>query len=131
MLRNWFQVYYADKIFAIGKINKKNKVDGGTGYAVQMAINNSKPVVVFDLNDNQWKEWDYNLNIWQSIDTPILTKNFAGIGTREITQAGVNAIREVYQKTLNSSEADKPKVLMTPEQYKDWILKSDDTRVVS
>ena len=35
------------------------------------------------------------------IDTPVLTKNFAGIGTREINDAGKQAIRDVYDKTFN------------------------------
>lgn len=100
MLRNWFQVKYSDKVFAIGRISN-NKVEGGTGYAVQMAINNDKPVVVFDQNDNVWKEWDGTKFV--PVETPVLTKNFAGIGTREITPEGVQAIRDVYEKTSGNS----------------------------
>ena len=38
------------------------------------------------------------------IDTPVLTKNFAGIGTREINDAGKQAIRDVYDKTFESED---------------------------
>jgi hypothetical protein len=48
LARNWAQVKYSDGIFAIGTI-KYGKVDGGTGWAVQMAIDEQKSVHVFDL----------------------------------------------------------------------------------
>ena len=34
-------------------------------------------------------------------ETPKLTQNFAGIGTRNITKEGVEAIRNVYSNTFN------------------------------
>jgi hypothetical protein len=65
LIRNWTQVKYSDAIFAIGtlvkpgqsidpnnsketRIAKKVIVSGGTGYAVEMAIQADKPVYVFD-----------------------------------------------------------------------------------
>lgn len=102
MRRNNAQVVNADTIFAIGVI-ENNQVLGGTGWAVDMAINEyHKPVNVFDQNKNQWFKWNYDTNSFERIDTPILTKNFAGIGTREINNNGKQAIKEVYQKTQNS-----------------------------
>lgn len=115
LIRNWAQVKYADAIFAIGKlVNKGQKlfpnrsndtrvatnvaVTGGTGYAVAMAIQAGKPVYVFDQNRKQWyKNIDGK---WSKSDTPTLTKNFAGIGTREINETGIQAIRDVYENTF-------------------------------
>lgn len=115
LIRNWAQVKYADAIFAIGKLvnkgqklfpNKKNDtrvatnvaVTGGTGYAVAMAIQAGKPVYVFDQNRLQWyKNIDGK---WSKSDTPVLTKNFAGIGTREINEYGRQAIENVYRATF-------------------------------
>ena len=96
LARNWMQVKNSEAIFAIGSITK-NIVDGGTGWAVQMAIDAGKPVFVFDQNLNKWFTWE--CNIFTSIDVPMLTHNFAGIGTREITNNGKDAIRDVYYKT--------------------------------
>jgi hypothetical protein len=120
--RNWFQVKNADAIFAIGVIvapggidpkgyvnkTKKEIVAGGTGYAVEMAIQHNKPTYVFDQVKNKWFIWKTNTNLFgiiygglfSEIDTPILTKNYAGIGTREINENGIKAIIEVYDKTL-------------------------------
>ena len=116
LIRNWNQVKYADAIFAIGSIVERGEkvfpsrrddtriatnptVTGGTGYAVGMAILEGKPVHVFDQNKNQWYTWDGNNFVVEN--TPTLTQNFAGIGTREINESGKNAIREVYEKTFN------------------------------
>ena len=97
--RNWQQVKNSDEVFAISTI-KNNLVEGGTGWAVQMAIDTGKPVHVFDQNTNSW--YTYENGSWVKTETPVLTPNFAGIGTRQISEAGKKAIEEVYDKTFNS-----------------------------
>lgn len=118
LIRNWAQVKYADAIFAVGSFaNPKNNerlfpnipgdvrtaknvaVKGGTGYAVTMAIFAGKPVYVYD---QERKMWARNINgqwEWLNNEVPTLTKRFAGIGTRNINQDGINAIREVFEAT--------------------------------
>lgn len=114
--RDYLQAKAADAIFAIsalvkpgekdkkGYVNKTNEtvVEGGTGYAVQMAINLGKPVYVFDQNNQIWTM--YKNGSWVSIETPVLTPKFAGIGTREINEAGKQAIKDVYKKTFGESK---------------------------
>ena len=92
--RNWFQVKNAEAVFAISTITN-NKVDGGTGWAVHMDIAVGKPVFVFDQLKKKWFTYD---NGFVECDVPTLTKNFAGIGTREINDDGRNAIKQVYGK---------------------------------
>ena len=117
LARNWAQVKYSKQIFAIGSIVKSgakdsrgyyNKsefdiVSGGTGYAVQMGINNDREVYVFDQNLSKWFRWSYNsLRFVELKQTPKITdENFAGIGTREINPDGLKSIREVYENTFN------------------------------
>ena len=121
LIRNWSQVKYADSIFAIGTIlsigdemnyGKKaliRQVKGGTGYAVQMAINENKPVYVYD---QIRKSWFKNINgIWNASEVPTLTTNFAGIGTRQINKDGLKAIEDVYSKTFNKVD-NKPDVIL-------------------
>lgn len=116
LIRNWSQVKYSDAVFAVGHLvkpgerifpNQKNDtrtakqvaVAGGTGYAVEMAIQAGKPVYVYD---QERKQWYKNIDgKWSKSDVPTLTKNFAGIGTRQINQDGINAIRSVFEKTFN------------------------------
>lgn len=109
--RNWFQVKNSDAIFAIGNIvtvgemgskYKNNSdlevVDGGTGYAVMMGIISNKPVFVFEQNKNKWFVWEKDKFI--ETEEPKLTQNFAGIGTRELNENGINAIKSIYKNTF-------------------------------
>jgi len=102
--RNWFQVKNSESIFAIGKIikNKNNLeiIEGGTGYAVSMSIINKKPTYVFDQYINKWFKWDYKQNKFIKTNIPRLTQNFAGIGTRNINENGLNAIKNILKITF-------------------------------
>ena len=117
LARNWAQVKYSDEVFAIGTIVEPGKkgskgfynksefqvVDGGTGYAVMMGIDNQKTVYVFDQDKDKWFRWSYtSLSFRELKGTPVITsENFAGIGTREIKPNGILAIQEVYNLTFN------------------------------
>lgn len=108
LARDWFQVKNSDTIIAIGNIlnpkekgertiNKTTKqiVDGGTGYAVELAIQNNKPVFVFNQKDNKWYKWE--MDKFNRINyIPKLTENFAGIGSRNLTKKGENAIKKLF-----------------------------------
>ena len=116
LARNWAQVKYSKQVFAIGTIikageksvkgyknNSKNDVvDGGTGYAVMMAINQENDVYVFDQIKDRWFRWSYNsLRFVELKEVPLITEqDFAGIGTRDIQPNGIKAIRDVYEKTF-------------------------------
>lgn len=96
LARNWIQVKNADSIFAISTIKGK-KVSGGTGWACQMAIDTDKDLYVFDQEQEKWYYWNGKFEVCV---TPKLTKNFAGIGSREINESGIKAIRNVYLRTF-------------------------------
>lgn len=116
--RNWFQVANSDAIFAIGTIKRfidketgkqtrSPQVNGGTGYAVQMAINDlpskHRDIYVFDQKDGVWYVYDKaTKDFVLHPQTPVLpaSGNFAGIGTREINVAGLQAIKDVYKASV-------------------------------
>lgn len=104
--RNWYQVKNADEVFAIGTFQDGPKsmiVNGGTSWAVQMALDNNKTVYFFDQDLSKWFILDKKLSerpIEMEGGPSITTKNFAGIGTRKLNPAGKAAIREVYQNTF-------------------------------
>lgn len=117
LARNWVQVKYSDQIFAIGIIvdpgkkgslgyyskAKYQSVDGGTGYACMCAINNNKPLYVFDQNKIKWFRWSYISMSFVEFkeDLRIEVENFAGIGTRKINNNGIKAIEDLYRNTFN------------------------------
>lgn len=106
--RNWFQVKNSESVFAISREflgTEKKIVAGGTGWAVQMAIDNNKPTFVFDQPTKLWNEYDYTTNrfeIFAPDYVPTLTKNFAGIGTRELNDDGKKAIELVLKTNLEN-----------------------------
>jgi hypothetical protein len=104
--RNWFQVKHSEAVFAIGYLSFDDRgyaatAEGGTGWAVQMAIDCGKGVYFFDQKKEKWFKW--NRFMFAQCDTPTLTKNFAGIGTRKIDENGKRAIKEVYEKTMKTA----------------------------
>ena len=139
------------KILEEGDTNSKGykvkalQVDGGTGYAVQMAINLGKPVYVFDLNYNVWMKYNPEGLVDSDIpgqkgrfdqtDTPVLTKKFAGVGTREINEAGKQAIRDVYKNTASQAPTQPTETSISPKPeatidtdmnvYKDLLAKNN------
>ena len=133
LIRNWAQVKHSDAVYAVGRLvpagenafpdNKKEDtriaknptVTGGTGYAVNMAILHNKPVYVYNQYDHPtypkgWYKYDANINDYVPTETPILTRHFAGIGTRHINEDGEKAIQDAYENTFNKKvEIPKPK----------------------
>lgn len=126
LARDFYQVDKSDGVFAIANITSSQKaVEGGTNMAVQVGIKQSKPIHVYDLNTESWYQYNQSTGKFEVEDTPVLTKSFAGVGTRNIQNYKVNkngqwvdregyvgydkalkaanAIKAVYQKTFNNT----------------------------
>lgn len=127
LARNFYQVDKSDGVFAISNITSSQKaVQGGTNMAVQVGIKQGKPVHVYDLNTESWYQYNQSTGRFEVEDTPVLTKSFAGVGTRNIQSYKVNkngqwvdregyvgydkalkaanAIKAVYQKTFSKND---------------------------
>jgi hypothetical protein len=99
LARDYSQVKHAEAVYAVSQFEPNGRtVKGGTGWAVQMAIDNGKMVYVFDQIIGHWFVWLYGN--WILANIPKLTQNFAGIGSRDITAKGIKAIEEVYKETF-------------------------------
>lgn len=127
LARDFYQVDKSDGVFAIANIiSSYRAVEGGTNMAVQVGIKQGKPVHVYDLNTERWYQYNQSTGKFEVEDTPVLTKSFAGVGTRNIQNYKVNkngqwvdregyvgydkalkaanAIKAVYQKTFNNAQ---------------------------
>lgn len=127
LARDFYQVDKSDGVFAIANITSSQRaVEGGTNMAVQVGIKQGKPVHVYDLNTENWYQYNQSTGRFEVEDTPVLTKSFAGVGTRNIQNYKVNkngqwvdregyvgydkalkaanAIKAVYQKTFNTAQ---------------------------
>lgn len=144
LIRNWAQVANSEAIFAVAPIGKQGDVwsedvkkpkdkqrviikseavQGGTGYAVEMAIQAGKPVYVYNDTNKKagshlpkgWYTWDGTSFV--PINTPILTKNFAGIGSRNISAEAEQAIANLYDNTfanLSKVTPTQPSISVKP-----------------
>lgn len=64
------------------------------------SIDEKKPVFVFNQYDSTWLLWDYSMKAFREYrKTPTLTRNFAGIGTRNLQANGLQAIIDCYTET--------------------------------
>lgn len=127
LARDFYQVDKSDGVFAVANITSSQKaVEGGTNMAVQVCIKQGKPVHVYDLNTESWYQYNQSTGRFEAEDTPVLTKSFAGVGTRNIQNYKVNkngqwvdregyvgenkalkaynAIKAVYQKTFSKND---------------------------
>lgn len=95
--RSWYQIKDSECVYAIG-IFENNKsimnIKGGTAWACQMAADMNKPVYFFEQTVNCWFLWS---NSWIKIQPPSPAGIYAGIGTREINDDGINAIINLYK----------------------------------
>ena len=119
--RNWYQVKNSEAIFAIGTFENDSftRVNGGTGWTVQMAIDNKKQTFFFNQDKNQWNMYFYPVKKFKKIDfIPTLLPNFAGIGTRAINDNGINAIKNILKcNFLSQKEEEKSMSLIV--KYRD------------
>ena len=115
--RNWSQVKNSDAIFAIADnfytrpglnaVDMSN-IDGGTGWAVAYAVEKidgiERPVYVYVQSKNKWYKYNYNKGVFEEYNqTPVLTKKFAGIGTRDIKDNGKLAVDNLFKNTFSQS----------------------------
>ena len=99
--RNWYQVKDTNGVFAVGRLSASRRtVEGGTGWAVQMAVDSKKPVYVFDTVRSSWQRYDYKKEKFMSCEAPRLTFNFTGIGTRTLPDTGKAAIEQIFERTF-------------------------------
>lgn len=88
------------QIFAVGWIQPDDTVKGGTGWAVELGKLFNRPLCVFDQERNQWFSWQNNK--WVE-DLPKVTHpTFVGTGTRNLTAAGEQAIKDLFARSFST-----------------------------
>jgi hypothetical protein len=96
----WHVVSHADQVFVVGVIQEDNTVHGGTGWSVELARRWHKAVWVFDQEKDEWFYW--NGSTWKTGVPVISSPNFAGSGTRFLSENGKKAIEELFERSFGS-----------------------------
>ncbi|MFZ7127990.1 MAG: hypothetical protein ACOWWM_17670 [Desulfobacterales bacterium] len=94
------------QVFSVGWIQPDDTVKGGTGWGVELAKWFKRPISVYDQERNAWFGW--NEYRWEP-EIPVIRHNsIAGTGTRNLTEAGGLAIRELFDRSFHRTRAAAP-----------------------
>lgn len=86
------------QVIAVGWIQSDDTVKGGTGWGVELAKLFNRPLSVYDQDRRQWFIWQNNRWI---PDNPVVShKTFAATGTRYLTEEGVAAVRDLFERSF-------------------------------
>ena len=88
------------QVFAVGWIQSDDTVKGGTGWAVELGKLFNRPLSVFDQERNQWFSWKDSK--WVQDLPKVEHVTFVGTGTRELTEAGKQAIVDLFVRSFKA-----------------------------
>jgi hypothetical protein len=88
-------------VIAVGWIQPDDTVKGGTGWGVELAKLFNRPLHVYDQDRQGWFAWSDHR--WIAAEPRIADHTFVGTGTRNLTEAGRQAIADLFQRSFGSS----------------------------
>ncbi len=92
-----------DHLFAVGWIQSDGTIKGGTGWGVELAKFFNRAVSVFDQDQERWFTWQDGR--WQEDEPEIPDRPFSATGTRNLTDAGRKAIRDLFERSFGPPPA--------------------------
>jgi hypothetical protein len=109
--RNRFQVQGVNRVYAVTSLDGNGIPFGGTAWAVLVALDHEKmkEVYVYDMKVNHWVKFCgfvinpqtfYPAFAWRPISYDSVSRPdgiYTGIGSRELSKDGENAIRDLYR----------------------------------
>jgi hypothetical protein len=91
----------SDELFAVGWILPDNTVKGGTGWGVELAKVFNRRVHVFDQDKQAWFTWTNHR--WEQSEPCFGGRSISATGTRNLTEAGKNAIQGLFERSLGKA----------------------------
>jgi len=113
--RNYQIAKKAHTIYAFGILEKDGKrVKGGTGWTVQLAMDQGKPVYLFDIPSQSWYRWDHYYQVDENTTTlvtgsqfvpwgpkgPTLHQSSAVVGSRDLDSTTRAEIQALFNRTF-------------------------------
>jgi len=85
-------------VIAVGWIQADNTVKGGTGWGVELAKLFNRPLSVYDQDQKGWFSWENGQ--WVANTPVIVSETFAGTGTRNLSDDGRQALRDLFVRSF-------------------------------
>jgi len=114
--RNYHVVKKAHTLFAFGHIHPNRKeVRGGTGWTIQLALDQAKDVFVFDEDKRKWYSAERKYDVdpvtnllkirtefipWGSTELPTLHQSSAVVGSQLIDQDTQKEVKDLFHRTF-------------------------------
>jgi hypothetical protein len=92
-----------NELFVVGWVQPDDHVRGGTGWGVELAKFFNRPVHVFDQDRKEWLSWDGHQ--WQPSQPTLPSGPFSATGTRNLTDAGREAIASLFERSLSEAQS--------------------------
>ena len=89
-------------VIAVGWIQPDDTVKGGTGWGVELAKLFNRPLSVYDQERKGWFSWEDNH--WVESTPVIRADTFAGTGTRNLSEDGRQALRDLFTRSFGPVE---------------------------
>lgn len=89
-------------VIAVGWIQADNTVKGGTGWGVELAKLFNRPLSVYDQDRKGWFSWEDNH--WVESMPVITSDTFTGTGTRNLSDDGRDALRDLFVRSFGPAE---------------------------
>jgi hypothetical protein len=89
-------------VIAVGWIQADNTVKGGTGWGVELAKLFNRPLSVYDQKQKGWFSWENSQ--WVESTPVIASDTFSGTGTRNLTDDGRDALRDLFIRSFGPAE---------------------------
>ena len=120
--RNFEIVRRADIVYAFGILEDDcQRVQGGTGWTVQLALDQDKKVFVYDIESEAWfhsveghipVEGRLDIGViftpWTERDKPVLHQNSAVVGARIFNENTREEIQNLFQRTFATPPKPTP-----------------------
>ena len=106
--RNYWVVRDTNLVLAFGHFDtaKPHMLQGGTGWSVQMALEQQKPVCVYT---DRWYQFDYPQQRFVQCHPPYLhPQNTTIVGSRRITLQMTQELRNLFQRTIQMETRPLP-----------------------
>jgi len=106
LARYWPMVEKAEALYCVGRFAPGGAgiIEGGPAWPAQMALDAGKQVYFFDEISAKWyRSTDSD---WEETAVPVLTRSFGAACAKNLTEAGISAVRDCLDQTLRLQGVD-------------------------
>lgn len=106
--RNAAIVDSSDQVICISPMDKNGYLKGHSGWAAELAIEQGKPLFIYDTNEDQWYKFDTSDTTegeYVKTETPVLTKSTAFVSSESENDKLKKVVNDIFEATAQEQGA--------------------------